>query len=198
MLTDQQEQAALTAFDALNAQDPRQEEVAGKTQPYALVYGQRMSDCLAAFAPQASQALRLAARAQHLERWTIPRDDYPMDRVGYLRWRNDLKSYHAQRAGEVLASVGGSEELIDRVAFLLQKKQLKRDADSQTLEDVICLVFLQHYAADFARQHAPEKVIDILQKTWRKMSEAGQQAALSLDLPEAVAALVRQALESDA
>ncbi|MEM6769717.1 MAG: DUF4202 domain-containing protein [Bacteroidota bacterium] len=198
MLTDQQEQAALAAFDHCNAQDPRQQIVEGQLHPYALIYGQRMTEQLALFAPTASQALRLAARAQHLERWVIPRQDYPMDRPGYLRWRNALKAYHARRAGEILAEVGAEEELIGRVAFLLQKKQLKRDAETQTLEDVICLVFLEHYAEAFAAQHTEEKVTAILQKTWRKMSVPGQEAALRLKLPAGVSDLVGRALVKDA
>lgn len=119
-----------------------------------------------------------------------------MDRPGYLRWRNALKAYHARRAGEVLREFDAQQELIDRVAFLLQKKQLKKDPDTQVLEDVICLVFLEHYAADFAAQHTREKVISILQKTWRKMSASGQQAAVELELPPGVGSLVSEALNT--
>lgn len=194
MLDQYQKAAALAAFDALNAQDPRTTEVAGEKLPYELVYGRRMSETLAVFAPDSSPALQLAARAQHLERWKIPRNQYPQDRVGYLKWRNDLKGYHAERAVNILRMLNVAEDLSARVAFLLQKKQLRKDPETQTLEDVICLVFLQHYAADFAGEHPPEKVVDILRKTWGKMSAAGQAAALNLDLEPAVAELVGKAV----
>lgn len=186
--------AAFAAIDAANAKDPRTTLVDGSEQPYELVYGQRMSAALAAFAPASAPALQLAARAQHLERWAIPRSDYPMDRVGYLRWRNDQKKRHAERAAELLEPLGFSAATIERVQFLLQKKQLKRDAETQTLEDVICLVFLKHYALEFAAEHPEKKVIDILQKTWAKMSASGQQAALQLPLDAAVRGLVEKAL----
>jgi hypothetical protein len=185
---------AFAAIDDANAADPRTIAVDGTPLPYELVYGRRMTAVLTSFAPASAPALQIAARAQHLERWAIPRTDYPMDRTGYLTWRNDQKKRHATRAGEILDLLGFSAETIERVQFLLEKKQLKRDTDTQTLEDVICLVFLQHYALEFAGAHPEEKVIDILQKTWGKMSEAGQTAALELDLPAAVGTLVKKAL----
>lgn len=186
--------AAFAAIDEANAQDPRQTEADGAQQPYELVYGWRMSARLASFAPAAPPALQLAARAQHLERWAIPRADYPMDRVGYLTWRKDQQARHARRAGEILAPLGFSSETIDRVRFLLRKKQLKRDADTQTLEDVICLVFLQDYAAEFAAQHPEDKVISILRKTWAKMSGRARETALGLPLDPGVRALTEKAL----
>lgn len=186
--------AAFAAIDEANAKDPRQTEVDGALQPYELVYGRRMTAQLTSFAPAASPALQIAARAQHLERWAIPRTDYPMDRVGYLTWRKDQQARHAKRAGELLHPLGFSAATIDRVRFLLQKKRLKRDADTQTLEDVICLVFLKDYALEFAAGHTGEKVIDILQKTWAKMSAKGQETALGLSLDPAVRALVEKAL----
>lgn len=185
---------AFAAIDAANAADPRTTTVNGTPLPYELVYGRRMTAVLTSFAPASAPALQIAARAQHLERWVIPRTDYAMDRTGYLTWRNDQKKRHAERAGEILEPLGFSTTAIERVQFLLEKKQLKRDVDTQTLEDVICLVFLQHYALDFAEAHPEEKVIDILQKTWGKMSEAGQAAALGLELHDAVGVLVRKAL----
>lgn len=186
--------AAFAAIDAANAQDPRRITVDEKQHPYELVYGQRMSACLTSYAPAAAPPLQLAARAQHLERWVIPRKDYPMDRVGYLTWRKDQQARHASRAEELLAPLGFSPGTIDRVRFLLQKKQLKRDADTQVLEDVICLVFLQYYAADFAAEHPEEKIIAILQKTWVKMSETAQTAGLGLPLEPGVRALMEKAL----
>ena len=198
MIDNYQLTAALAAYDALNAQDPRTQSTPEGDQPYELLYGHRMSERLALYAPDAPPALRLAARAQHLERWKIPRQDYPMDRPGYLKWRNDLKAYHARRAGEILQFLNVDPELIDRVAFLLQKKRLKRDDGTQLLEDVICQVFLQHYAEDFAADHDDEKVVDILRKTWGKMSEKGRAAALELPLHPTVRELVDRALAHQA
>ena len=186
--------AAFAAIDEANAHDPRKTEIDGEQQPYELVYGRRMSARLASFAPAAAPPLQIAARAQHLERWAIPRSDYPMDRVGYLTWRKDQQARHAQRAEELLSPLGFSSETIERVRFLLQKKQLRRDPDTQTLEDVICLVFLQDYAADFAAQHTEEKVISILRKTWAKMSERARNAALALPLQPGVRAIMEKAL----
>jgi hypothetical protein len=185
---------AFAAFDAANAADPNSIEIKGKLQPSELVYGQRMSAVLTDFAPAAAPTLRLAARAQHLERWAIPRTDYPMDRAGYLTWRNDQKKRHAVRAEEILLSLGFPSDIITRVQFLLMKKRLKQDAETQTLEDVICLVFLQHYALEFAGAHPEEKVVTILRKTWSKMSKKGQLAARQLQLPGAVSRLLKKAL----
>ena len=187
--------AAFAAFDTANAADPRHVDAGPEEVPYELLYARRMSEELHAFHPESSVPLRLAARAQHLERWRSPREDYPMDREGYLRWRADLKKFHAARAGEILRGVGYDEETIERVAFLLQKKRLKRDDDTQALEDVICIVFLKYYAAEFAAEHPHEKVIDILRKTLRKMSERGREAALAAELPSGVREMVLEAAE---
>jgi len=185
---------AYAVIDAANAADARRIEVAGELLPYEMVYGQRMTAALKHFAPAAAPPLQLAARAQHLERWVIARSEYPMNRVGYHNWRNAQKKRHARRAEELLLPLGFSPETLERTKFLLEKKNLKKDPDTQTLEDVICLVFLEYYAQDFAADHPEEKVIDILQKTWKKMSEAGQSAALKLKLPPAVSELVSKAL----
>jgi hypothetical protein len=144
--------------------------------------------------PDASEALQLAARAQHVARWRIPREDYPRDRANYKRWRTDLAELHAQTTGEILRDCGYDHETIDRVQSLLKKKNLKTDPECQTLEDVICLVFLESYFADFAAQHDEAKLIRILQRTWAKMSDRGHQAALQLSLPPALAKLVGKAL----
>ncbi|TSE07182.1 DUF4202 domain-containing protein [Aquimarina algiphila] len=185
---------AYALFDQANAKDPNQHTINGKLVPKELIYGQRMSQTIEKFEPNASEALKLAARSQHICRWEIPRKDYPMDRIGYLKWREDLKKFHAAKASEILEKVGYDSEIIDRVSFLLQKKKLKKDEDTQTLEDVICLVFLNFYYEDFLNKHTPEKVIDILQKTWRKMSEKGHKAALQLSYSEKALDLVKKAL----
>ncbi len=185
---------AYTLFDQANAKDPNHHNINGKIVPKELIYGQRMSQTIEEFEPNASEALKLAARSQHICRWEIPRKDYPMDRIGYLKWREELKKFHATKASEILEKIGYDSETIDRVSFLLQKKKLKKDEDTQTLEDVICLVFLNFYYEDFLDKHTPEKVIDILQKTWRKMSEKGHKAALQLSYSEKALDLIKKAL----
>ncbi|MBO2012530.1 DUF4202 domain-containing protein [Hymenobacter negativus] len=187
--------AALAQFDAINAEDPNQDsDAAGRHWPKELLYAYRMSACLDRVAPAAPEALRLAARCQHIRRWAIPRQSFPMTRPGYHQWRNSLKQYHAEQAGQVLAAVGYDAAVIARVQALVQKQQLAQDADVQLLEDVICLVFLEYYFLDFARQHPEEKVIDIVQKTWRKMTPQGHEWALQLPLVPEAQTLVAKAL----
>ena len=187
--------AAIARFDAANAEDPRREPVDGEPQPRELVYAQRMTAALDRFATDAPEAVRLAARCQHIRRWTIPRDRYPAGRDGYRRWRTDLGRFHAETAGEILREVGYDEATVTRVGALLRKERLKADPDVQLLEDVICLVFLRHHLADFAAQHDDEKLTDILRKTWRKMSDRGRAAALQIDLAPELRALVARAVE---
>lgn len=185
---------AIQRFDAANAEDPNLERVDGKLVPKELIYGQRMSTWLDKLYPEASEALRLAVRAQHLRRWTIPRSTYPMDRRGYLRWRTDLKSYHAEAAADVLAECGYDGGFISIVQSLLRKEGLRDNPDTQALEDTACMVFLEFYFADFAAQHDDEKVVDIVRKTWAKMSERAHEAALGLSLSADAMALVGRAL----
>lgn len=189
-------EAALSAFDQANAADPNRIEAEGVEWPKELLYSLQMSNWMERFAPDASEALRLAARCQHIMRWEIPRDAYPRDRVGYLKWRTELKHFHARVAGEILKSVGYDAETIARVQSLLKKERLKHDPETQTLEDVICLVFLENWFADFSKQHDPDKIVDIVAKTWKKMSPAGHEAALAMagDLPPDALALVKRAL----
>lgn len=194
MIETDQFKEAIHQFDLANSQDPNKEKWEGNDYPKELLYAQRMTDCLEVFAPDASEALQLAARCQHIKRWEIPRDTYPMDRPGYHAWRNELKAYHAELAEGILREVGYDAETIERVKFLLQKKQLRRDPETQTLEDVICLVFLEFYFDDFSQKYDDEKLIDIIQKTWRKMSEKGHEAALKLDYSPKSLALIKQAL----
>lgn len=195
--TDQQLQQAFAAFDAANREDPNTEVVAGQAQPKELVYAQRMSQQLNEFCGDASPVVQLAARAQHICRWKIPRTDYPMDRPGYHRWRTELGKFHADTAAAILAKQGVDPELIERVKTLLQKRKLKQDPEVQLLEDVVCLVFIRHYLADFARKHDEEKLLDIIRKTWKKMSPKGQEAALSLALPEDLMTLITRAVAPD-
>jgi hypothetical protein len=185
---------AIERFDAANREDPNRETFEGREQPKELLYARRMTRWLHRLAPDASEPLRLAARCQHLCRWMIPRSRYPLDRAGYHRWRSDLKNFHAAKAGEILREVGYDGETVARVQALVRKERLKADAETQTLEDVICLVFLESYFGEFARRHDEEKLITILRKTWKKMSPRGQEAALALDLPAAERALIEKAL----
>ena len=188
--------AAIAAMDAFNAEDPTLETAEGGDQPAALLYGRRMSGWLLRLAPDASEALRLAARAQHIGRWKSPRGAYPVGREGYLKWRGDLARFHADTAAAILAEAGYESAVIARVEALLQKKRLKRDAEAQTLEDGACLVFLEHEFTEFSRKHEDEKVVDIVAKTLAKMSDRGRAEAAKLTpaLPADRRALVARAM----
>jgi len=186
--------AAIARFDAANADDPTTEVFQGEVYPKELLYAQRMTAWLDNLAPDASEALRLAVRCQHIQRWTIPRHTYAMDRHGYLRWRTTLAKFHADTAAAILRDVGYDDTTIQRVQTLLRKERLKRDPEVQCLEDVICLVFLEHYLAAFATQHDEAKVLDILRKTWTKMSPRGHEVALTLPMSPGARRLVEQAL----
>lgn len=187
-------ESAIILIDKKNSEDVNTYQVYGLEVSKELVYSQRMFQKLLQFEPQASEELQIAARAQHICRWKIARDEYPMDRVGYLKWRETLKKMHADLASDILKEVGYDAEFIDRVSFLINKKLIKKDDGSQTLEDVICLVFLEYYFEEFAEKHEDDKVIDILQKTWVKMSEKGHDAALKISFSEKSTSLIKQAL----
>lgn len=186
---------AFRLFDKANKNDPNKEVWKGEEYPKELLYAMRMTDKLNAFVPEASEALKLTARCQHIRRWEIPRESYEMNRTGYLKWRQDLKKFHADKAGIILKEVGYDQEMIDQVGFLLEKKQLKKNADTQTLEDVICLVFLEFYFESFSHKYPEEKLLDILQKTWRKMSDKGHEAALKLPLSQDSLKLIGKAIK---
>ncbi len=183
---------AILRFDAANAEDPNIEVEHDFPQPKELVYANRMTAALHRFAPGAHETVQLAARCQHIRRWTIPRGDYPEGRAGYRQWRTDLAAFHAETAAEILRDVGYDEATIARVQSLVRKDRLKADPDAQLLEDVVCHVFLTHHLGDFAVKHDDGTVTDILKKTWRKMSEKGRAAVRSQELPEAVRSLVER------
>ncbi len=185
---------AIQLFDKANTEDPNTEIADGKSYPKELLYAIRMTDKLNQFESNASEAVQLAVRCQHICRWEIPRDSYEMNRKGYLTWRKDLAKFHAKKATEILKGVGYNDSLIDSVAFLLQKKQLKRNEETQLLEDVVCLVFLEHYFEKFSAKYAEEKLIDIVQKTWAKMSNKGHEAALELNFSKESFSLIEKAL----
>lgn len=187
-------ETAIALIDKANSEDINTYQVAGMEYPKELLYAQRMTRKLLQFEPNASKALQIAARAQHICRWKIPRDEYPMDRVGYLKWRETLKRMHADLTGDILKQVGYDDQFTDRVKAIISKKLIKKNEESQTLEDTICLVFLDYYFEEFAEKHPDEKIIDILQKTWKKMSNNGHEAALKLPFSEKGLALVKQAI----
>jgi len=185
---------AVTLIDDANAADPNRVETGDGPRPAELVYGERMSKALGQIYPDASEPLQLAVRAQHLMRWTSPRSDFPMDRKGYHAWRNTAKKKHAEDVSGILSRAGYAHDEIDTVQALVRKEGLKRDPDAQALEDVACLVFLEHYFSAFAAKHDHEKLIGIIRKTWAKMSEKGHEAALKLPLDAESAKLVAEAL----
>ena len=187
-------ETAIALIDKKNAEDENTYQVSGLAYPKELLYSQRMTRTLLRFEPNASKALQIAARAQHICRWKIQRDEYPMDRVGYLKWRETLKKMHADITGEILQQVNFDVQFTDRVQKIILKKLMKKNEESQTLEDTICLVFLDYYFDEFAAKHSDEKVIDILQKTWVKMSAKGHKAALKITFSEKGLALVKQAI----
>ena len=193
-------QAAIAAFDQANAQDPNQEMADGKEYPKELLYAQRMSEMQERYVPEASEAVKLAVRAQHIQRWKTPRSDYPMDRTGYLLWRTGLYTFHAETAGRIMQQVGYDDATIARVKAILSKKGLKVNPETQLMEDVVDLVFLEHYMAGFAAQHPEydeEKWIKIIHKTWQKMSPRAHEFALAgkIKLPEALVPLILKAVK---
>jgi hypothetical protein len=185
---------ALRRFDEENARDPNIEMVDGLPHARELLQARRLFDWVLKLCPTASEPLRLAARCQHLCRWTIPRTSYPMDRVGYLRWRNDLKQFHARKAGEILRELGYREDIIQRVRELNLKMNFPADPESRVLEDALCLVFLQHQFADLAARTAEDKVINALRKSWNKMTPAAHAEALKLTYGSREQSLLNKAL----
>jgi hypothetical protein len=191
--------AAVARFDAVNAADPhRERDASGGEHPRELLYAIRMTEMLGRFAPEATEVVRLAARCQHIRRWEIPRDSYPRTPEGYKAWRTRLMDFHAETAAAILRETGCDEAIVTRVQSLLRKERLKRDPETQLLEDVIGLVFLEHYLEAFVADH-PEhdeaKLADILQKTWLKMSPRGREAALTIaKLPKALLPAIRAAV----
>jgi hypothetical protein len=189
--------AALRRFDEENAKDPNHVTVDRAAQPRELVYARWLSDWVLKLSPDTSEALRLAARCQHICRWMVPRDSYPMTRAGYLQWREALKKFHAQKAGEILREVGYSDELIQRVQALNLKKDFPKDPETRVLEDALCLVFLEHQLADLAAKTTEDKVINALQKSWKKMTPMAREVAIGLRYNVTEKALMQKALAAE-
>tara|TARA_R110002033_G_scaffold168662_1_gene208623 strand:+ start:12228 stop:12809 length:582 start_codon:yes stop_codon:yes gene_type:complete len=186
---------AIAFIDQKNSEDPNTVIFEDTEFPKELLYSQRMTTKLLDIEANASEELQIAVRAQHICRWSIKRKSYSMDKIGYFQWRNDLKKMHSELTSEILNKVGYSDEFINRTSFLINKKLIKKDTETQTLEDVACLVFLQYYLEDFIAKHTDEKIIDILQKTWGKMSTKGQELALKTNLSSNSLNLLTKALE---
>lgn len=172
--------AAIRCFDEANSLDPHTEIVNGLPQPRELAYARRLSDWVSKLCPAASEALRLAARCQHLGRWKIPRATYPMTRGGYLQWRASLKQFHAEAGGEILRQLGYPDDFIRKVQELNLKQNFPNDPESRVLEDALCLVFLEHQFGELARKVSEEKLVNALQKSWKKMTPAARAEALKL------------------
>lgn len=199
-MTLQHYQAAIAAFDRANAQDPNKEMFDGKEYPKELLYAQRMTDMQERFAPGASEAVKLAVRAQHIQRWKSPRSDFPIDKPGYMLWRTNLYKFHAETAGNLMKEAGYDDEMVARVKTIVGKKELKTNPETQLMEDVVDLVFIEHYLLAFAGQHPDydeAKWIVIIKKTWNKMSSSAHKFALAgkIRLPEALVPLILKAVQ---
>jgi hypothetical protein len=187
-------QQAIARFDAENAKDPHFEAVAGNSVPRERLYARRLSEWVLKLDPDASEALQLAAWSQHIRRWEIPRSDFPADKAGYHRWRTKLKAFHAEISGTILRECGYDDGIIARVAELNLKTKFPADPESRTLEDALCLVFLEFQLDEFAQRTERTKVVNALRKSWAKMTERGRAAALALPMTEFAAGLVAEAL----
>nr|WP_163501262.1 DUF4202 domain-containing protein [Halomonas socia] len=181
----------LAAIDALHAEDPR---VEGESLPQELFYARRMSAWLETLADSPSEPLQLAVRAQHLQRWKVPREAYPEGRVGYLTWRRDQGKQAGETTARLMEAAGYSADDAARAARLIRKQGLGRDPETQALEDCACLVFLENYFGDFSRQVEHDHLIRIVQKTWKKMSPEAHALALQLPMSEEARGLVEEAL----
>ena len=189
--------SAIADIDAVNADDPRRTTVDGVARPTEVVYAERMSACLARLYPGASDALRIAARAQHISRWQIPRASYPLGRDGYNAWRAACREHHATRASDIMSRRGYDATSIAHVAKIIRKEDLKRDPDSQALENVVAVVFVEHHLDEFIASHADysdDKIVTILKKTLRKMDPVGHAALAGIALSERAARLVTAAV----
>lgn len=198
-MTQQVFDKAVSLMDASNSEDPNVEVDDGKEWPKELLYSHRMSDMLERYKPAADDVAKLAIRGQHIQRWKSPRDDYPMDRKGYHQWRANLYKFHAGIVAELMGQAGYDEEAQERARKAVSKRALKKNEDTQLLEDVAGLVFIEHYMLAFAEKHpeySEEKWIDIIQKTWKKMSADAHEFALSgsLKLPEPLIPLIQKSV----
>ena len=185
--------SVIAAVDRANNEDPRFEEVGGQSVPAELLYARRMTARLALLYPDASETLKIAARAQHIRRWTIPRRDYPEGKAGYHAWRLACRAMHAETVGQIMAAHGYEQPALDQVGKLIRKEELKTDPDSQRLQNVVGVVFVEHYLDAFAGSHDDDRLVGILKKTARKMDAEGIAAIGALNLSPRLAGLLKQA-----
>lgn len=188
--------AALARFDAENAKDPKSETCDGETHPHEMIYSRWLTGWVLRLNPEASEGLRLAARCQHLCRWEIPRDSYPATRAGYLKWRQVLKGFHADKAAAILREAGYGDDIIQQVRDLNLKKHFPADPECRTLEDALCLLFLERQFTGLAAKATEEKMVTALQKCWAKMTPAAHALALQLSYTAGEKRLLELALES--
>jgi len=199
-MTQQAFEQSVKLMDAANSEDPNIDtDLAGKEWPKELLYSHRMADMIARYKPEADHVNQLAVRGQHIQRWKSPRDAYPMDRKGYHQWRKDLYTFHADTTVEFMKQAGFDEESLERIRQSIGKKNIKTNTDTQILEDVAALVFIEHYMLAFAEKHpeySEEKWIDIIRKTWNKMTDDAHAYALSGDLalPEPLIPLIQKSV----
>ena len=192
-------QAAIALFDGANAEDPNLDQ----GQPKELLYAQRMTEMIGRFAPDSTEVAQLAVRAQHIRRWTVPRNSYPMTKEGYYAWRTGLYKFHADTAGELMRQAGYDDAMIEQVKAAVGKRGIKTNPDTQMLEDVTSLVFIEHYMLGFAGQHAEyteDKWIEIIRKTWRKMSDRAHAFATGggVKLPAPLVPLILKSISGGA
>ncbi len=187
-------QRVFAAIDAVNAEDPHRVEVDGRQVPAELVYGQRITETLHRMVAEPSEPMRIAARGQHIGRWRLARKSYPEGRAGYLAWRRQQRVNQAEKLGQIMAAEGYGADDIARVGTLIRKENMPADAEVQIFEDVICVMFFEHYLGDFVARVEQEKLADILVKTWGRMSPPGRRYALMLDLPDIVTRLMQREL----
>ena len=198
-MTEQAYDKAVSLMDAANSEDPNIEMADGKEWPKELLYSHRMADMLARYKPEKDDVAKLAIRGQHIQRWKSPRSEYPMNRQGYFQWRTQLYKFHAETTATLMAEAGYDEVALERVRKAVGKRALKVNDDTQLLEDVAGLVFIEHYMQAFADKHPEydeEKWINIIQKTWQKMSANAHEFALSdsITLPEPLVPLIQKSL----
>ena len=188
----------LSAIDDINRQDINQTIANGESHPKELIYGHRMTACLNEYWPDANELLQIAVRGQHIKRWHLKRSEFEQGKTGYYQWRIALGKFHAELTASIMIEQGYSEEQAEQTSSIIRKEKLKINSDSQTLEDVACLVFLQYYFDEFAAKYLEQdneaKIIRIVQLTWKKMSDQGHDIALTLDMPAHLGELVAKAL----
>ncbi|WP_026630360.1 DUF4202 domain-containing protein [Dyadobacter alkalitolerans] len=188
------QEKAFALFDDYNRKAPEHLTYDGTDYPSEYFYALKLHDWVTKLDPEASESLLLASRAQHIGRWEIARSSYPEGRVGYLKWRTDLSKFHATKAAEIMESVGYEDETIQRVQQIIRKQRIKDDEEVQTIENALCLVFLQFQYDDLIAKTSEEKMVNILQKTWAKMSDQGRNVALSLQYSDEGKRLIGLAL----